>query len=301
MYVVRSGFSAGNKIYQTTNLGTSWSNVSGNLPDIPHNDFFVDPTNSTHYYAANDFGVYRSTDSGTNWNREGLGFPFVPAMDFDYAVSNSIRYLRVGTHGRSAFETDLDYIIPVELTSFSATAINGNVELNWSTATELNNRGFEVERSKNDESFETITFVPGFGTTTEPKEYSFIDENISGFLKYRLKQLDFNGDYEYSKIVEVHSLYNLSFELNQNYPNPFNPITNISYILPSESHVILTVFNSLGETVDILVDETQAEGKYDIVWNAEGYPSGVYFYSLEAVPVRGNQPFRDNRKMILIK
>ncbi len=295
MYIVRSGFSANNKIYKTTNLGTNWTNISGNLPNIPHNDFFVDPNNTSHYYAANDFGVYRSTDSGTTWAREGLGFPFVPAMDFDYAVSNGVRYLRVGTHGRSAFETDLDFIVPVELTSFTANALDGNIELNWTTATELNNSGFEIQRSINDEGFENIAFIPGFGTTTDPKEYSYIDENISGFIKYRLKQIDFNGNYEYSKIVEVNSLLNLSYELRQNYPNPFNPITNITYILPSSSQVKLTVFNSVGETVELLINEAQSEGKYDVVWNAASYPSGVYFYKLET------GSFIETKKMILLR
>ena len=295
MYVVRSGFSSNNKIYRTTNLGTTWTNISGNLPNIPHNDFFVDPNNLTHYYAANDFGVYRSTDSGTTWAREGLGFPFVPAIDFDYAFSNGVRYLRVGTHGRSAFETDLDFIVPVELTSFSAIAKNGNVVLKWTTATELNNSGFEIQRSINDEGLENIAFVPGFGTTTEPKEYFYTDENVSGFIKYRLKQIDFNGKYEYSKIVEVNSLLNLSYELKQNYPNPFNPITNITYILPSSSQVKLTVFNSVGETAEVLVNEIQSEGKYDIVWNAESYPSGVYFYKLDT------GTFVETKKMILLR
>ena len=295
MYVVRSGFSAGNKILKTTNLGTTWTNISGNLPDIPHNDFFADPNYSNNYYAANDFGVYRSTDSGVNWSREGLGFPFVPAMDFDYAVSNGVRYLRVGTYGRSAFETDLDYIVPVELTNFVAEAKNGNVELNWSTATELNNSGFEVQRSINDENFEAIAFVPGFGTTTETKSYSFIDENVTGFLKYRLKQIDFNGNYEYSKIIEVQSLVKFSFELSQNYPNPFNPITKISYALPVESKVTLIIYNSIGEVVEILVNEFQDEGKYEAVWNAESFPSGVYFYKLQS------GDFVEVNKMVLMK
>ncbi|MCH8033617.1 MAG: T9SS type A sorting domain-containing protein [Bacteroidetes bacterium] len=115
MYVVRSGFSPGNKIYMTTDLGSSWTNVSGDLPDIPTNDFFVDPAITTDYYAANDFGVYRSTDSGANWFREGTGMPFVPVMDFDYAFANGTRYLRAATHGRSVFETDLDFVVSVEI------------------------------------------------------------------------------------------------------------------------------------------------------------------------------------------
>jgi hypothetical protein len=90
-------------------------------------------------------------------------------------------------------------------------------------------------------------------------------------------------------------LINLSFELRQNYPNPFNPITNITYLLPSESYVKLTIINSIGETVELLVNEIQSEGKYDIVWNAESYPSGVYFFKLEA------GTFVESKKMLLLR
>jgi len=304
MYVVRSGYSSGNKIYMTTNLGSNWTNVTGDLPNIPHNDFFVDPANTTHYYAANDFGVYRSTNSGTNWVREGLGMPFVPAIDFDYVVANSIRYLRIATHGRSAFETDLDFIVPVELTSFTAEANQGNVDLNWTTATELNNQGFEVERQNvgQESEWKNIGFVPGHGTTSEVQYYSFVDENISGLLRYRLKQIDYDGSFSFSDIVEVQSLLNLSFELAQNYPNPFNPITNISYTLPKDSRVTLTIYNTLGEAVETLVNEMQAANRYEAVWNATTLPSGVYFYRLQALPT-GRQAgnFVETKKMVLMK
>lgn len=303
MYVVRSGFSASNKIYMTTNLGSTWTNVSGDLPNVPTNDFFVDPANTTHYYAANDFGVYRSTNSGTNWVREGLGMPFVPAIDFDYVVANSIRYLRVATHGRSAFETDLDNIVPVELTSFTAEANQGNVELKWTTATELNNQGFEIERQNvgQESEWKNIGFVPGRGTTSDVQHYSFIDENISGFLRYRLKQIDLDGTFTYSEIIDVETLADLSFKLDQNYPNPFNPITRISYILPEESNVTLTIYNALGEIVEVLVNEMQSAKSYEAVWNAGTHPSGVYFYSIEVSPVDGGNIFNESRKMILMK
>jgi hypothetical protein len=106
MFVVRTGFGSG-KIYRTTDLGVSWTNISGDLPDIPHNDVFVDPENVNTIYVANDFGVYRSTDQGITWTRQGSGMPYVPVMDFDYASYDTVRYLRVGTHGRSAFQATL--------------------------------------------------------------------------------------------------------------------------------------------------------------------------------------------------
>jgi hypothetical protein len=229
--------------------------------------------------------------------------PFVPAIDFDYAVANSIRYLRVATHGRSAFETDLDFIVPVELTSFTAEANQANVELKWTTATELNNRGFEIERQNVGQQGEwkNIGFVPGHGTTSEVQHYSYVDENISGFLRYRLKQIDLDGTFTYSEIIDVEALAKLSFKLDQNYPNPFNPITKISYILPEESFVTLTIYNTLGEAVEVLINEAQTANNYEAVWNAGNYPSGVYFYSIELAPINGADILKESKKMILMK
>jgi photosystem II stability/assembly factor-like uncharacterized protein len=108
MYVLRTGFSPGNKVYKTSNLGQTWTNISGDLPDLPCNDLFIDPEIKNHIYVANDIGVYRSTDGGTGWTNVSDGIPVVPAIDFDYVKIGSVRYLRVGTHGRSIYETKLD-------------------------------------------------------------------------------------------------------------------------------------------------------------------------------------------------
>ena len=133
---------------------------------------------------------------------------------------------------------DYDNIVPVELTSFTASVLQNEkaVQLNWTTATETNNSGFEIlrgvypanSRTQNDNEWNTIGFVPGFGTTTEPKSYSFTDENVStGIYKYRLKQIDFDGTFEYSNEIEVEVDFTpKEFVLYQNYPNPFNPTYN---------------------------------------------------------------------------
>ncbi len=106
IYVVRSGFGSG-KIYKSENLGISWTNISGDLPDIPHSDLFIDPEIPGYLYTANDFGVYRTTNGGTNWSRINNGMPVVPVIDFDYVKYGNTRLLRAATHGRSAFELEL--------------------------------------------------------------------------------------------------------------------------------------------------------------------------------------------------
>jgi hypothetical protein len=242
-------------------------------------------------YVSGNGGVFKSTDDGVTFINHNFTYTSNKILTYDYRI---MVCASGSTNGGVWIYVD-SLLIPVELTNFTASANNGSIELSWSTATELNNSGFEVQKNTNGEDFETTAFIPGFGTTSEPKHYSFTDNNVSGFLKYRLKQIDFDGSYEYSKIIEVQSLINFSFELQQNYPNPFNPITKIAYKLPLESSVKLTLFNSIGETIEILVNEIQSAGKYEAVWNAESYPSGVYFYKLEA------GDFVEVNKMILMK
>ena len=188
--------------------------------------------------------------------------------------------------------------VPVELTSFTATSKLGNVILNWATATELNNLGFAIERKLDSSVWERISFVEGYGTTTEPNEYSYVDE-ISGItatsLAYRLKQIDFDGSYEYSDEVLVDNAAPVDYALEQNYPNPFNPVTTISYRLPIKSQVDLVIYNTLGESITQLVNEEKEAGSYSVELNATGLPSGIYFYRLQA------GDFVETKKMVLMK
>jgi hypothetical protein len=221
---------------------------------------------------------------------------------------------RAGGVDMDIYTAVVNPIVPVELTNFTASVSGGNTILEWSTATELNNLGFEIQRStpqsppyQGEEGearggWITIGFVEGHGTTTEPQNYSFTDNGIGGTVFYRLKQIDFDGTYEFSFVLEVNSAAVTTMDLEHNYPNPFNPNTNIKYQIGNDGFVNLEVFNSLGEVVATLVNEFKQAGTYQMSFNAsnlpagrQGLPSGVYVYILKS----GN--FIQSKKMILLK
>jgi subtilisin family serine protease len=207
----------------------------------------------------------------------------------------------------NALDASNYFPIPVELESFSANVIGTDVLLNWITSTEKNNSGFEVQRkTKEENEFKTLIFVEGNGTTTEQNSYSFIDKNsASGFITYRLKQIDFDGSFEYSNTIEVEVSSPKVFSLEQNYPNPFNPTTKIKYVIPNietlqaaSLQVTLKIYDVLGNEIITLVNEQQQPGTYEVEFNAGqtvNLSSAVYFYQLKA----GN--FVETKKMILNK
>jgi hypothetical protein len=188
------------------------------------------------------------------------------------------------------------YITPVELTSFEATTVNRKVTLNWQTATELNNSGFEIQRSKNGNEYINVGFVPGKGTSTELNKYTFIDKELeTSTYYYRLRQIDFDGTSELSNTIEVEINIPDAFVLNQNYPNPFNPSTKINYVIPEESFVTIKVFDALGREVTTLVNKLKQAGKYEIDFSANNLPTGIYIYRMEAGEIV------TTRKMLLLK
>ena len=192
-----------------------------------------------------------------------------------------------------------DSPLPVELSSFSSTISGRDVTLNWTTASELNNAKFEIERSVNS-SWTKIGEVQGNGTTTSPQSYSYSDKNLtSNSYNYRLKQIDFNGNFEYFNLSnEVVIGIPSAFELAQNYPNPFNPSTKITYSIPFDGNVSLTVYDAMGKEITKLVDNNQTAGYYSIDFNASNFASGIYYYSIN---VNGQSNFSDTKKMLLVK
>jgi photosystem II stability/assembly factor-like uncharacterized protein len=277
-------------IIKTTDGGDSWSTRLYANNSCLLNISFFDANNGI---ASGDNGVmYSTSNGGTNW----IQLPRVTYNDI-YASSgidaNSITI--VGEYGVILNKKDLT--IPIELTSFTAFISFNCINLNWSTATELNNYGFEIERSSDKTDWRTIGFRNGKGTTTEPQNYSFIDDLFgvnSQKLYYRLKQIDFNGTFEYSDIVEV-DIAPLSFALHQNYPNPFNPSTKISWQSPVSSWQTIKVYDVLGREVATLFDEYRNAGYHEVDFNSAGLASGIYYYHLKS------GDFIETKKMILVR
>jgi hypothetical protein len=197
--------------------------------------------------------------------------------------------------------------IPVELQLFTASLSGLSVQLDWSTASEVNNAGFGIERKIQGSGFVTVGFVAGSGTTNEQKLYSFTDKpaNQTQTLIYRLKQLDFDGTFTYSHVISV-DFYGIisgvkdtgipaEFSLHQNFPNPFNPSTVIKFGLPFSSNVSLKVYNILGKEVAVLFNSFMEAGIHETSFNAAGFPGGVYLYEIRT------DAFTSVRKMVVLK
>jgi len=224
--------------------------------------------------------------------RNGPENPYTKIYSFENSVFTEI------TDPSNHSIDSLNNPLPVELASFIAEINDNNAELKWSTSNELNNSGFEVERRDlKDQSFKKIGFLQGAGTISEMKNYSFTDKYLNtGSYKYRLKQLDFNGNFTYFDLDQLVSI-NIpnAFKLEQNYPNPFNPETIIRYQLTAEKNVSLRVYDNLGKEVYQLVKTIQKAGSYSVKFEGENLPGGVYFYRLDA------GDYTDTKRMILIK
>jgi hypothetical protein len=174
-------------------------------------------------------------------------------------------------------------LLPVELTSFTSSINSLGVNLQWTTATEVNNSGFDVERAVDNVNFEKIGFVKGSVNSTSPRQYSFTDKNnFSGNIQYRLKQIDNNGAYKYSQVIEINKLNEpTSYKLG-NYPNPFNPSTIIRFELPENTFVNITVYNMLGKRVATLINQKMEKGIHEINFKPEGLATGIYVYQMNA-------------------
>jgi Secretion system C-terminal sorting domain len=274
------------------------------------------------FNVASRFSLLAATDPGTQIIADELTHnqPRVFVGDtvswyFNYTAADSVDwdtlYSTANSVNGDGIPSNLDHwdfganfpirmlqITPVELSSFTADNYNGGILLKWITATEINNRGFEIQRSDflgHQSKWEKIGYIDGKGTTTEKSFYSFADNSkLNEFVYYRLKQIDFNGSYTYSDIVKTQIQTN-DFSLRQNYPNPFNPSTKIDYNISFTGKVTLIVYDISGKEVASLVNKNQQAGNYKVEFDASKFASGVYIYKLTA------GSFSASKKLILLK
>ena len=205
--------------------------------------------------------------------------------DVEAKISFTLTQGELDLNGNNLYVNGEEYTdpLPVELVSFSANISDNRVILNWLTETEVNNYGFEVHRSMMSDKWDVLGFVEGHGNSNSPKEYNFLDEAISyGSYAYRLKQIDNDGTFEYSDIIEVNAgIIPAGFALEQNYPNPFNPATIIKFAVDADIPTSLKVYDILGNEIAQLFNETTEPGKvYEIEFDASKLSSGVYYYRL---------------------
>jgi hypothetical protein len=222
--------------------------------------------------------------------------------DTIYSVANSVNFdgipnnLDQWNFGNNFVVHIIDNPVPVEFSNFTATVNLNNVQISWTTLTEINNSGFEIQRKTESSDWMMVTFIPGFGTSTEIHLYTYDDINlIAGRYTYRIKQIDQDGSAHYSNMINIDVNVPAEFALEQNYPNPFNPSTRIKYSIGSKQFVSLKVYDVLGNEIATLVNEEKPSGDYELQFLAVNLPSGIYFYKLEA----GN--FTKTKKMILMK
>jgi len=319
---------------KSTDGGNTWSDVKKvNDDNTTRHQFFtwmtIDQTTGAVYFVfydrrntANNFTdvyVARSTDGGetfTNFKVSQSSFDPNSGVFFgDYtniaAYDKKVYpiWMRLDNSTLSvwtAIINDSTVIVPVELNNFTANVSDGKVQLSWQTASELNNQGFEIQRrspSPNPslregalDNWRTIGFVSGKGTTSETNFYSFKDNpNESGLYNYRLKQIDFDGSYEYSNEVEANFIFANDFRLSQNYPNPFNPSTTIEYQIPQSSFVTIKVYDVLGKEVVTLINEEKPAGIHEVNFEPKDLTSGLYLYKIKA------GGFEQTRKMLFLK
>lgn len=259
------------------------------LGDYAHISYYtsgyvvLDISDPTNPQLAGQYDTYPQNNGGT-YNGAWGCYPYLPS-------GNTL----ISDISTGLYVLKFNGSIPVELSSFTTEVISRVVNLKWTTSSEKNNQGFEVQR-KNESEYYTIGFVEGNGTTTEISNYSFTDKNLqSGIYHYRLKQVDFDGSTSFSEEVMVEVTNPSTFVLNQNYPNPFNPTTNIKFSIPSSGFVNLSIYNLVGEKVSEIVNEILPEGEYNMIFDASNLSSGIYIAKLYA------DNYNQSIKMTLLK
>jgi uncharacterized protein (TIGR02145 family) len=220
----------------------------------------------------------------------------------DVIVSVSSHTKTLGASVRCLNDLSVSTLLPVELNLFTGVADGRTIQLKWSTQTEKNSDKFVIEREASGANWSSIGSVKASVLSNSPKQYSYTDKNLqSGKYQYRLKMIDNDGTFEYSKVIETEVAMPKVFAISQNYPNPFNPSTKIDYQVPVDAKVLMEVYNIAGQKVVELVNQEQSAGYYTVDFGASKLSSGVYIYRLSASDKATGNNFSSIKKMMLLK
>jgi photosystem II stability/assembly factor-like uncharacterized protein len=280
------------RIFKTTNGGLIWYETNSGLSTTTEMYNITFSSSRTGWASGEDRIVIYTTDSGENWTR-AKNFP---SAGISYGLDVNGMYVWTAGELGNILRGYSDPTIPVELNSFTSQVDGNTVHLKWITSSEINNKGFEVEKNLAHNVWLSIGFVEGNGTASQNQFYSFADQDLSpGKYFYRLKQIDFSGAFKYSEIIEAEVVTPGKFSLSQNYPNPFNPATVIEFTIPRDGLTNLIVYNLLGERVSVLLNQNLKAGYYKIDFDAVELAAGLYFYRLES------SGLSEVKKMMLLK
>ncbi|GMU96512.1 T9SS type A sorting domain-containing protein [Ignavibacterium album] len=297
--------SAGNTQWQNT-FGGSGRDYGNSVVQSSDGGYVVTGYTLSYGAGGDDLWIVKTDEQGSMlWSKtlggaqSDVGNFIIESSDGSYVITGHTLSSGAGLH--DVWLIKLAAIIPVELGSLTAEVNGNNVLIKWITASETNNSGFELQKSKKSEvksqKWNSVAFIKGRGTSTEINSYEFVDHNLEpGNYSYRLKQIDYDGNYTFSNIIDVEIFQPTEFRLEQNYPNPFNPGTIISWQSPIASWQTIKLYDIMGREIETIVDGYYEAGSHSALYIANStLPTGVYFYRLKA----GN--FSESKKMILIR
>lgn len=291
-------------IFYTSDGGSNWTAVEGNLggtngPSVRWAAILPQSgLSQTTYYVGTSVGLYSTTtlnDGSTVWSQEG-------ASTIGNVVVEQVRtrqsdgLVLVGTHANGVYS--LDAPLPVELTTFDAVADGTGALLTWQTASESDNAGFEVQqKAKGDDQWATLTFIEGTGTTSESQQYRYRASGlVPGHYRFRLKQVDVDGTFEYSSTVEVAVPLSGAYELSRAYPNPFRDQAQLKLTVEQPQHVEAVLYDALGRRVAVLYEgSVEAHAPHAFVVNNRNLSSGMYVIRVEG------ETFTATRKLTRVR
>lgn len=298
-FVTYTGYGVTTHIFKTTNLndvggaGVSWTASSNGIPDVPVNCITINRRNPLVMFCGTDVGVFASEDGGANWMPFNINLPVVPV--FDIEIQQLTNVIRIATHGRGFWENGA-MPLPVTNTEFTV-MVKGKttVLLNWFTASETNNKGFEVQRAvlKDNliQKWETVGFVKGSGTTNSPRRYEYEDVPVGGRkFVYRLRQLDFDNIPKISEQRQV-TLSEYDFVLHPVFPNPVKTNAAVKYHLPVNGKVTIAIYNSSGVLVKTILNQEQEAGIYQTSFATGELSAGAYYVALRSGIYFNTKPF----------